>query len=266
MPSALMQSKNPQPRHGFSLIELLVVIGLIALLIAIILVVVSRVREQAGFAECQSNQHQLQVGLVGYSMEHGGKFISPRTAPLGGLSSKLLWARSYNGDGQIRINPDGTESLHALEDGALWDYVGDDAAYRSPLDPTGRLRSYSLNGFISDMPDNNQNPEFSWAPIADRLSKIRNPANTLYVIPEDDGQPFNLHGWVIHVYNYQWIDYPIDWFEKGKTTVAYVDGSTGKIDYANPNLLEDIDGHWATVNESTEVDFRVFDELVRVDR
>ena len=262
----LSQSKVTQPRHGFSLIELQVVIGLIALLIAIVLVVVSRVREQAGFVECQSNQHQLQVGLVGYSMEHGGKFISPRTAPLGGLPSKLLWARSYNGDGRIRINPDGTESLHALQDGALWDYVGDDAAYRSPLDPTGRLRSYSLNGFISDMPDNSQNPEFGWAPIADRLSKVRNPANTLYVIPEDDGQPFNLHGWVIHVYNFQWIDYPVDWFEKGKTTVAYVDGSTGKIDYANPNLLQDIDGHWAAVNESTEADFRIFDELVRVDR
>lgn len=257
---------SAQSARGFSLIELLVVIGLIALLLTIIFVVLSRVREQAGFLECQSNQHQLQVGLIGYSMEHGGKFISPRTAPIGGLSSDLLWARSYNDSGGLRINTDGTESLRALQDGALWDYVGDDAPYRSPLDPTGRLRSYSLNGFISDMPDNNANPEYSWAPIADRLSKIKNPANTIWVIPEDDGQPFNLHGWVVHVYDQQWIDYPIDWFDKGKTTVAYVDGSSGKINYANPNLLDDIGEHWADVNSDTEVDFQVFADLIRVDR
>lgn len=258
-------SKQRRPR-GFSLIELLVVVGLIALLIAILMVVLGRVRSQAGFVECQSNQHQLQVGLVGYSMEHGGKFISPRTSPIGSLPSKLLWARSYNEAGSIRLNQDGTESVKSLEDGALWDYVGDDAPYRSPLDPSGRLRSYSLNGFISDMPDNNSNPEFSWAPIADRLSKIRNPANTLYVIPEDDGEPFNLHGWVIQVNSQEWIDYPVGWFDKGKTTVAYVDGSTGKIDYANPDLINDIGAHWAPVTETTEADFRVFEELVRVDR
>lgn len=257
--------------RGFTLVELLVVIAVVALLLALILGVVGQLRSTAQVVECQSNQHQLQVGLAGYSMENGGKFISPRTGPLNNLGMSLLWVRSYNGEGQTRLNADGTENINALEDGALWDYVGDDAAYRSPLDPTGRLRSYSLNGFISDVPDNPTNPNQSWGPIADRLSKIRNPANTLYIIPEDDGNAFNLHGWVVDVSTESnpsatWKDYPTDWIPKGKTTVAYVDGSTGTISYANPNLIEAIGGHESPVTQPTLVDFNIFSELVRIDR
>lgn len=254
-------------RRGFTLTELLVVIALIAMLIAIILVAVGKLRDSAQMLECQSNQHQLQVGLVGYSMEHGGKFISPRTSALNNLPTNLLWVRSYNGDGVTRIDPTtGLENINALEDGALWDYVGDDAAYRSPLDPTGRLRSYSLNGFISDQPDNNANPNFSWAPIADRLSKIKNPANTIYTIPEDDGEPFNLHGWVLETNTNQWIDYPVDWLPEATTTVSFVDGSTRIIKYQNPDLIEQIGEHWAPVTNETTSDFQLFSELVRVDR
>lgn len=261
-----MRHSPSQPRHGFTLIELLVVVALIALLIALVLSVISGVRDQAQLLECQSNQHQLQVGLYGYSMEHGGRFISPRTAPLGNLPTALLWVRSYNGEGSVRINLNGTENVTALHEGALWEYVGDEAIYSSPLDPTGRLRSYSLNGFVSDLPDNSQNPEHQWGPVADRISKIMNPATTLLSIPEDDHQPFNLHGFVLEVYNDLWIDYPIDWFEQGKTTVGFVDGSTKTIHYANPTLLADIGEHWASVNAATQDDWNVFEELIRIDR
>ena len=254
-------------RNGFTLTELLVVIALIAMLIAIVLVAVTKLRESAQMLECQSNQHQLQVGLVGYSMENGGKFISPRTSSLNGLPTNLLWVRSYNGDDVTRLDPTtGLENINALEDGALWDYVGDDAAYRSPLDPTGRLRSYSLNGFISDQPDNDANPNAAWAPVADRLSKIKNPANTIYTIPEDDGEPFNLHGWVLQTNSNEWIDYPVNWLPEATTTVSFVDGSTRIIEYRNPNLIQQLGDHWAPVTNETTSDFQLFSELVRVDR
>jgi prepilin-type N-terminal cleavage/methylation domain-containing protein len=252
-------------KAGFSLIELLVVIALIALLIALILYLVGTVRDQARTLECQSNQHQLQVGLYGYSMEHSGRFISPRTSPLNDLPIDLLWVRSYNGEGEVRLNPNGTEKANALHDGALWDYVGDERVYSSPLDPTGRLRSYSLNGFISDLPDNDQNPEYSWGPVADRMSKVKSPANTLLSCPEDDHQPFNLHGFVIQVYADEWIDYPIDWFDPGKTTIGFADGSVTTLKYANPRLLDDIDGHWDPVSAETQLDWDEFERLIRTD-
>lgn len=251
---------------GFTLIELLVVVALIALLIALILSVVGGVRSQAHLLECQSNQHQLQVGLYGYSMEHGGRFISPRTAPIGGLPIDLLWVRSYNGEGSVRLNPDGTEKVEALHEGALWEYVGDEAIYSSPLDPTGRLRSYSVNGFVSDLPDNDLNPEHAWGPVADRISKVMNPASTLLTIPEDDHTAFNVHGFVIEVYQDLWIDYPINWFDRGKTTIGFVDGSTMTYHYANPDLFADIGSHWAPANSATQDDWNAFEDFIRIDR
>ena len=76
--------------RAFTLVELLVVIAVVALLLALILGVVGELRSTARVVECQSNQHQLQVGLSGYSMENGGKFISPRTGPLNNLGMGLL--------------------------------------------------------------------------------------------------------------------------------------------------------------------------------
>lgn len=251
---------------GFTLVELLVVIAIIALLIAIILLAVGGFRDQARLVECMSNQHQLQAGLVGYSQEHGGKFISPRTSPLGSLPRDLLWVRSYNGDGNSRLDSQGYETIAALEDGALWDYVGDPRAYHSPLDPTARIRSYAVNGFISDLPDNPTNPEFSWGPVADRISRVRNPSKTLYTIPEQDQNAnFNSHGWVIDIYQRVWKDFPAFWEPRGRLATSFIDGSSRIIEFADVNLADKIPGHETPADPATTLDFDRFAEWVNPD-
>ncbi len=253
-------------RAAFTLVELLVVIAIIAILLAIILLSAGAFQSQAKLVKCMSNQHQLQVGLVGYSQEHGGKFISPRTSPLGNLPRDLLWVRSYNGDGNSRLDAQGYETIAALEDGALWDYVGDPGAYRSPLDPTRRIRSYAVNGFISDLPDNPSNPEFAWGPVADRISKVRNPTNTLYTIPEQDKNAnYNSQGWVIDIYSRVWKDFPAFWEPRGKIAASFVDGSSRVISFADPNLVDFIPGHETPADPNTTLDFDRFAAWVNPD-
>jgi prepilin-type N-terminal cleavage/methylation domain-containing protein/prepilin-type processing-associated H-X9-DG protein len=59
-------------RGGFTLVELLVVIGIIALLISILLPSLSRAREAANQVTCQSQQKQIVLGMIMHASQHKG--------------------------------------------------------------------------------------------------------------------------------------------------------------------------------------------------
>lgn len=109
-------SRTQSSRRAFTLVELLVVIGIIALLISILLPTLGRVRETANSVKCQSNIKQIALAYMMYSNDSGGKGMTrPNLPGLTDGGGYIMYVLTENGylnlqqDPQIQICPSGSE-------------------------------------------------------------------------------------------------------------------------------------------------------------
>jgi prepilin-type N-terminal cleavage/methylation domain-containing protein/prepilin-type processing-associated H-X9-DG protein len=115
-------------RNGFTLVELLVVIGIIALLISILLPALSRVREQGRSTVCKSNIRQIYYALLNYSNEN--RFKLPLPSNIG-----ETYAANPSKPCAFFMMPSPPSGVMDFDNGVLWPYVG----------PAGNIRPAILN-------------------------------------------------------------------------------------------------------------------------
>lgn len=114
-------------RRAFTLIELLVVVSIIALLIAILLPALSKARESANTAVCQSNLSNIGKAQHAYAADNDGQFT---------MSTEWVW-------GKAGKYPDGTTIPSGyqldptieknIEQGTLFSYHGVLEAFVCPV-------------------------------------------------------------------------------------------------------------------------------------
>jgi prepilin-type N-terminal cleavage/methylation domain-containing protein/prepilin-type processing-associated H-X9-DG protein len=81
-------------RGGFTLVELLVVIGIIAVLIGILLPALNRAREAANRATCMSNLRQIGIATMLYIHDNKGHYPAGRFDPNLGSGNYIFDARA----------------------------------------------------------------------------------------------------------------------------------------------------------------------------
>jgi prepilin-type N-terminal cleavage/methylation domain-containing protein/prepilin-type processing-associated H-X9-DG protein len=139
----------PYRKRGFTLVELLVVIGIIAVLIALLLPSLNRAREHARRTACLSNLRQLASAMIMYNNENKGRFPAAGTAQQ--VDDWIYWEDEVTANVPVPRNPDEGKLVPCMGGHFIAD------AYRCPSDVVDNHKtntfgtykySYTVNNWI----------------------------------------------------------------------------------------------------------------------
>ena len=128
----------------FTLVELLVVIGIIAVLAAMLMPALGKAREKAKQADCLNNEKNLSLAITMYSNDNRSHFPFTTQGAVG--------CGVYGGWIRYENFPCPTEGLFDIESGTLFSYVGTVKVYRCPSEKTRNNNSYSINSKLNAQP------------------------------------------------------------------------------------------------------------------
>ncbi|CAN5448989.1 hypothetical protein BH09PLA1_BH09PLA1_20780 [soil metagenome] len=217
-----------QKKNAFTLVELLVVIGIIAVLIGVLLPALSKARESAQRTACMSNIRQLTTAWIMYANEWKGNLAFAETGDGGdpnNIDHRDGWVVDKPGD-------PATNTRASVEKGLLWKYAPAAETYRCPSSfDTANFRSYSINTCMNGTPTlfypdyyNTGVPAGLPAPpIVTKIGKVK--PDRLVFIEEFDDRGFNQGSFLQfkNPFQFIWGDIPA-FFHKTGTVMSFGDG------------------------------------------
>ncbi len=132
---------------AFTLVELLVVIAVIALLMALLVPVLGRAREQARRALCLSNLRQLTAAWIAYADQNDGKLVNGCAFSWRLRHKETPWSNRREAKGWLGRAFQAADRESLLADpnkGALWPYLQDIDVYRCASGLPGHLATYQV--------------------------------------------------------------------------------------------------------------------------
>jgi len=229
---------------GFTLVELLVVISIIALLMAVLLPALTKARTQAKRIMCLSGMRQLVTAWMAYAENNDGKLVNGgQVAIPPAVVTEPYWCSSFHNppdDGGYDWNIgviDGVnyyswgmstyttltydERVEKMKKGALYRYVKNTRVYRCSEAPIFVHRTYvmpnSMNAHNSLAAPNEEGQVFK------RTGQIKGSSQRLVFIEEKITTPDAMQILANHPW---WENYP-DWpglMHENGTTVGFADG------------------------------------------
>ena len=118
-------------RRAFTLVELLVVVGIIAILIAILLPALRRAREAANAVQCSSNQRQLMMAFLMFANDNKGRLPGNYWDAIAQQPTDPQKRDWLIGDNPQQGNPT-AQLADAPEKGTIFKYVNDKNVYLCP--------------------------------------------------------------------------------------------------------------------------------------
>lgn len=161
-------------RSGFTLIEVMAVIGIILVVVGLLSAALNQTRTRTLRVLCLDNMKQLQVAWYMYADDHSDYLVLNRSTPT--HTGTGIAALSSTTNSWVAGNPKLDKGTANIKKGTLYrDYVKHEDVYRCPMDGsttrfgTIRSRSYSINAYLGG-DDDDLDPR-----VKMKMSEIVNP-------------------------------------------------------------------------------------------